>query len=449
MKTCLSSSMNSSAIGSSDVSFKSSVKDMPKIVLWFWRFCWAMFGLSFFTSKSGLSIFSSLLILVSFFFINWKAFFKEKWLVLFAATVPLGMFLNLFSLGGWESSIKFLGANPWPLMVVPGYLLNQKSQDLKFFLWPLSISLVAAMLKSASIFYGFGLVFTSQTRVPSFFDIGRWGQFVGTASVVLLGLSYPSVLKNKNITIYVRILFVLSFIFLVLSNTRGPWLGFAFGSALTVLLMRKYFKAIAVLVFAVCMLVFSIDGVYARVSSIFTLQKDESGRITSENTSNAGRLHMWKVAIDRFPEYPFFGTGFRNSEQPVRDFLAKQDLEYLNKYTGVEFSYNDAHSSYLQTLLEMGIFFFIFFWFVLLCALFRMGVEAAKSQDGLVVSATSTLVMSIVVFIFYSSYAAYESVLLAFAFVLFNAVNSRCQLRRYTEAARVRELEERYGAKCF
>lgn len=413
------------------VSLENNQKVMPKIVLWFWRFCWVMFGLSFFTSKSGLSIFSTLLILVSLFYVNWKSFFKVKWLVLFAATVPLGMFLNLFSLGGWESSIKFIASNPWPLLVIPGYYLIQDEKELRFFLWPLLFSLSAALFKSASIFYhAYGFFFTSQTRVQSFYDIGRWGQFVGTATVALLGLSYPSVLQDRRTSICVRILFILSFIFLLLSNTRGPWLGFAGGAILTVLLMRKYFKSVAILVLLVSVVAFSSDGVLARVSSIFEVSKDASGRITSDNSSNAGRLHMWKVALDRFPENLFFGTGFRNSEAPLRAFLDRQPEEYKNKYITDQFSFNDAHSSYLQSLTEMGILFFVIYWSSLVYCLMFFLREYFKTGISLYLVSGAIIFSSLIIFVFYSSYQTYEVVLLALGVVMgaFPATKKRVQV---------------------
>lgn len=402
---------------------------LASVVEIIWKFSWIMFGLSFFTSKSGLSIFSSLLIIISVFYVDWKAFLKEKWLVLFVMTLPLGMFLNLFSLGGWESSLKFFFANPWPLMIIPGFHLIRQEDKLKFFLWPLSLSLVAAMLKAVSIFYlDYGLVFTPKARVASFFDIGRWGQFVGAAAIALMGLSYPSVMKTKKVSVYVRTLFSLSCLFLLLSNTRGPWLGFAAGAIFIVVAMRKYFKFYAVVAVVITAFVFSNETLSSRVGSIFKVEQDSSGRITSQDGSNAGRLHMWKVALDRFPQAPFFGTGFRNSEEPIRTFLSTQPPDYLEKYTRIDFSYNDAHSGYLQTLLEMGVLYTIFFWgLILSCFVVCVRAYLLRS-DVFFLLAMSLTVNSLIVFIFYSSYASYESLLIVVAVplcILYAKENSR------------------------
>ncbi|AHI05692.1 hypothetical protein BDW_05930 [Bdellovibrio bacteriovorus W] len=401
------------------VSLENNQKVMPKFVLWFWRFSWVMFGLSFFTSKSGLSIFSTLLILVSLFYVNWRAFFKEKWLVLFAATVPLGMFLNLFSLGGWESSLKFLGANPWPLLVIPGFYLTQQKRELAFFLWPLSVSLILALLKAGTVFYvDYGLVFNSKTRVYSYFDIGRWGQFLSIATVSLFGLSYPSAQKNRWLMLYYRSLFVLSLLFLVFSNTRAPWVGFFVGMILIIILMKKYLKTIIAVMFICSVVVLSNKEISARVVSIFEVKRDETGVITSEDTSNAGRLHMWKVALDRFPENPFFGTGFKNSETSLIDFLSKQTDNYRNTYTGINFSYNDAHSSYFQSLNEMGLIFFIYYWGILAFYFIFMIRKFLKDRNSNFLISAAVVSANMIVYIFYSSYSSYEVALLSFGMIV-------------------------------
>lgn len=398
---------------------ENRITSMPKFIFWLWQICWVMFGLSFFTSKSGLSIFSSLLIIISIFYLDWKAFLKEKWLVLFVLSLPFGMFLNLFSLGGWESSVKFLLANPWPLMVIPGFCLIKNENVLRFFLWPLALSLVAAMVKSTSIFYdSYGFIFTSQTRVHSFFDIGRWGQFVASAALMLFVLSYPLSFMTKKHTWLCRAMFIFSFVFLVLSNTRGPWLGFIGGATLVILLMRSYYKIVLSASILALILAFTLTGLEERIESIFMIRADESGRITSNDNSNAGRLHMWKIAADRVSLHPFFGTGFRNSEGAMRDFLSTKDQSYLDRYTKTEFSYSDAHSSYLQSLVEMGIVFFVYYWGVLLVYFAAMLKSSINRRDAFAVLSVGLLFLNFTVYIFYSSFASYEALLVILALLV-------------------------------
>lgn len=397
-------------------SLENKIKPMPKYVYGVWLVCWVMFGLSFFTSKSGLSIFSSLLIITAVFYLDWKSFLREKWLVLYVLSLPLGMFFNLFSLGGWRSSLHFFLTNPWPLIVLPIYILLQSEKDWKYFLYPLLISLLGAIAKAMSVFYlQYGFKFTNSTRVDSFFDIGRWGQFIASAALVWFILSYPKMIKSRRIAWLSRTVFVLSLLFLGLSNTRGPWLGFAVGAGLAVVLARRYLKTVFVGAFVVIAMLLTLNGVHQRAKSIFMVAEDNEGRITSEDNSNAGRLHMWKVALDRVHLHPFFGTGYGNSEQPMRDFLANQGQDYLNKYTKVQFSYKDAHSSYLQSLIEMGFFFFIYYWGFLLIFCISQARYALRESDSFSIVAASVVMLNLVVYLFYSSFSTYENLLVALA----------------------------------
>lgn len=396
-----------------------SVKVMPKFVLWFWRFSWVMFGLSFFTSKSGLSIFSGLLILTSLYFINWKAFFKQRWLALFAASVPLGMFLNLFSLGGWESSVRFLASNPWPLMAIPGFCLIKQKEELNFLLWPLSFSLIAALIKSLHIFNNdYGFIFSTKTRVQSYFDIGRWGQFIASAGVVLAGLSYSKVFKKNIVSNFLRILFIFSTLFLIVSNTRGPWLGFFIGIVVLAILVRKHLIAISVTMAVAILIVMSSSGISNRVKSIFAVGQDRAGKITSVDASNAGRLHMWKVSIDHVADNIFFGAGFKNLESSLRPFLNKQTEYYLNEYVTAEFSYNDAHSSYLQSLVEMGIFFFAYYWAIILGFFIYAVKKSFVHKNIFFPIVVAGILANLIIYIFYSSYASYEGVIIVSLFFL-------------------------------
>lgn len=390
-------------------SLENKTKMMPKYVLWFWLGCWVMFGLSFFTSKSGLSIFSSLLIITSVFYVNWKSFSKEKWLVLMVLSLPLGMFLNLFSLGGAKSSLEYLKSNPWVLTIIPGYhLVSQRS--IKWFLYPLLLSLLAAIVKSGLVFYtDFKFLFSSSVRVQSFFDIGRWGQFIGAAAVALLPFCYRSESYIKCKTWVFRVLFLLSAFCLLLSNTRGPWLGFFVAAAVVIILMRRHVLLIGSLSVVILVSGFSFNsGLKNRISSIIQVQ-DVGGIISSTDRSNAGRLHMWSVALDFYKEQPWFGVGMKSMEAPLQDFLIRKGENYRNKYLVAEFSHNDAHSSYLQSLVEMGVVFFIYLWGLyfglMIFTLNKILVERNKS----LIAPLALLVFSAVVFVFYSSYASYES----------------------------------------
>lgn len=387
-----------------------------------------MFGLSFFTSKSGLSIFSSLLVIISIFYVDWKSFAKEKWLVLFVLTLPLGMFLNLFSLGGWESSLLYLKSNPWVLTIIPGFLLISL-KNIKWFAYPLILSLLAAIIKAVLSFYSdFGFVFGANVRVHSFFDIGRWGQFVGAAAVALLPFCYRREVYTKYKTWAFRGLFLLSSFCLLLSNTRGPWLGFFVAASLVIVLMRKKVLFIGSLFLVILISGFLLsNGLKNRISSIVSVQENADGALSSSDSSNAGRLHMWSVALDFYKEQAWFGTGMKLMEKPFRDFISRKDEAYRDTHLVSEFSYNDAHSSYLHSLIEMGAIFFVYIWGIYFGLMIRILKKIFQEGEEALISPLSILVFSSVVFVFYSSYATYES-LISFVMVplwVFHILNNK------------------------
>ena len=148
-----------------------------------------------------------------------------------------------------------------------------------------------------------------------------------------------------------------------------------------------------------------------RIKSIFAVQV-QSEQFTSADPSNAGRLHMWKVALDFFQEQPFFGTGFESTEVPLRKFIENKGAEYSDRFTKTEFSYRDQHSSYLNTLVQMGALFFTYCWIGIIIIFYQIVIAfwRARTKNSLYVLAGS--LYCFIVFIFYSAFNSYEAIYL-------------------------------------
>lgn len=383
-----------------------------KYVESFWKIVLFLFCVSVYTSKSGLSIFGVLLILLSAFYVDWKDFGKQKFLVGAVALYPLAIFCNLFSLGGVASSLKVVYSWPWPLLVIPAYLVSRRPKDWKLGFIALALGFVIACGKSLYTFITVhGGVFSSAVRVDSFWDIGRWGVFLAVTTLALFGVYGSQKLQKTYEKVVVLALFVLGFVCLILSNTRAPWLAFGVGFTLYCILTPRFLKYYLAFLALCVVLVFSNEGLRTRITSIGSVKTDESGRVTSADASNAGRLHMWKVALDFYKEQPWFGTGFESVEPPLRAFLDKQPQEYVEKYTKVEFSYRDQHSSYLGVLVQMGIVYSLLFWgyFVYLTGgLIDRSLRKSYASALLL----SLIACHLVMFVFYSSFGSYEMIVL-------------------------------------
>ncbi len=378
-----------------------------------WQVLLGLFCVSAFVSKSGISIFGILLILISVFILPWKEIAKNrKEVLIFIGLYPLAIVCNLFSLGGVQSAVKVAVSWPWVLLALPGLVVFLRPRDQKVALIAAGVGLlVACGLSLYYFFHDFGGVFTSNVRVPSFWDISRWGLFLASSLIGLVALSkYLSDRKIKQNFWIVQVLVVLSAICLILSNTRAPWLATALGVVVFFVLFPKALKMFRGYLLVVLLCFALVPSLRSRVTSMFEIQRAADGKITSADSSNAGRLHMWAVALDFYKEQPWFGTGFENTESHLRNFLDRQGDEYKAKYVMEEYSYRDQHSSYFSTLVQMGVVFSIIFWAVLFYLFIGFGQSWLQTRSLWAAAMMALMVCHAILFVFYSSNNSYDMV---------------------------------------
>jgi len=207
--------------------------------------------------------------------------------------------------------------------------------------------------------------FASSPSGPSI--IRLFGSFTDPHSFALyLLLSLPfiisiSISKIKDKFRKEWIWLIICLFFIILSGTRGIWLGVVFGFiAIIYLLFRKMNlrQSISPLLVILVIFVFFIP-----IVSIFTTipQFKESSssqdnalilkRLTSildlDEASNQGRIYIWKRSLESFKNYPLLGIGTGNF--PV----------VLNQDIALAKAGSSAHNLYLNFLVENGIFGFI------------------------------------------------------------------------------------------
>jgi O-antigen ligase len=378
-----------------------------------WTVLWVLFALSIFVSKSGLSIFGTILILWSIFKTDWKTAVKQNpWFVVLVSFFPLAILVSLFSLAGAEAAVNVVAGWSWPLYVIPFALLFADKKLLKVFGWSLAVGMLLGCVKAVEVFATkWGWHFDSQTRVDSFWDIGRWAYFLSCSGAVLFALVGANLFPQKASRFEkfaVPILFVFSLVFLILVNARGPWLAAVGSIGLLGISGKRYFKFLCAFLVIVVASLFAVPGTLDRLQSSFSAKK-ENGVITSTDASNAARLHMWKVNSEFFKEQVFFGTGLGSAEKPLRAFLAKQTPEYLAKYVDREFSFHDQHDSYLLVLVQMGLIFFLAFWGCIFWIVIRSIPSFFTTENVMVKIAFALAVNQLFTFIFYSSITSYEA----------------------------------------
>lgn len=145
----------------------------------------------------------------------------------------------------------------------------------------------------------------------------------------------------------------------VLTMSRGGWVGFAFSALVFVLLIEKRLLLAAIPII---------------MGAIFFLPQTIMNRILSignfADSSNAYRIEMWQITRDIIRDYPIAGVGF--GHQPFK--------QVFETYIRTMPTFH-AHNTYLQTMAEMGIPGFLVFMF-LLFVIFKYGINhLVKSED--------------------------------------------------------------------
>lgn len=196
------------------------------------------------------------------------------------------------------------------------------------------------------------------------------------------------------------VLFFLS-LALILSCTRGIWVSAIFPISFSVfLLWRKIRPREIILISASVLLIFVL--LFPLASSIFSipqfgLEKTSKAEgvlierlktaISAEETSNLGRIFIWKETFKSIGFHPFLGVGIGNF--PV---VLSQDISLAK-------AGSSAHNLYLNVAAEMGIFATIVFLWFLFEILKNAWFLFRKSEDlQIKIFAISSLIFLIWVF---------------------------------------------------
>jgi len=328
---------------------------------------------------------------------------------------------------GYSSSLKVITSWSWPLFAAPTLIIFNDLRARKILAFALAAGLLLSNVYSLYLLYenlihnSANSFMTENFRIGSFWNIGRWGVFSGFSVLTLFLILHENVKpKLKN---YLTVLLGMTSFSFLLSNTRGPLAALIIILSLLSFTDKRILKN-ALIMFSILFTFFiANDSFSERIRSIFSVNLNTE-KLTSTNQSNASRLDMWKVAFDFYKEQPLFGTGFENTKVPLENFLEKMGPEYTEKYTKAEFSYNDQHSSYLNILIQMGIFFFIYCWGGILIIFLTQLKKYFSTKDTYSRLFLAGIIYNLIVSIFYSSFSSYESILLIIPLALVGKKNA-------------------------
>jgi len=217
------------------------------------------------------------------------------------------------------------------------------------------------------------------------------GSVYALASIFALAFTLKSHKKKK---IYYIIILLLCIAGLVMTQSRGSYIGFIIGALLVIWL---YFRSI--LKFVITMTAIAAASIplifFTDLGDRFIRMLDFSDIY---NYAILGRLNLWKKALYLFRQSPIFGVGFgrfNDMSYTVNDY--GYTLTRLDEFVGIpkifytyhapnfDFSAAHAHNSYLQFLAETGIvglgliiFFWIFCYRIIIRAYNQTGDEFSR-----------------------------------------------------------------------
>jgi len=164
---------------------------------------------------------------------------------------------------------------------------------------------------------------------------------MGPSALLLLFLGLKKALDKTQPLLWRVIYFVapvLGSAMVVLSFTRGIWIGFvaALLGCTFLLGKRVFFGSIGALVLVGAVLFAGSDRIQTRVM----------GKTNAETQSNNERLLFWKANFQIFKDYPVLGIGYSQNNVHVEEYLKKDGIDWLG---GAH-----AHNQYIHFLAGTG-----------------------------------------------------------------------------------------------
>jgi O-antigen ligase len=151
----------------------------------------------------------------------------------------------------------------------------------------------------------------------------------------------------------------INLICLILTSTRGSWLGFLAGLVVMIFWThRKWLLALPVLIAVIW--VAQPDAFSHRVSHMF----DPSWR------TNAKRLKWWHTGWEIFKDHPIVGIGDVSTQPIYRQYAGPDETEMIGHF----------HSNYIHIAVTMGIIGLAAFLFMLAQIFYRLG-QRLKTAD--------------------------------------------------------------------
>lgn len=211
----------------------------------------------------------------------------------------------------------------------------------------------------AGLYAGWEFFFSDKDRAKGLTETMRYGYGSGMVLLTLLaGILHQEKTKNWLNIRFAIIAFIVGFMGMYLTYTRGALLGFLCGLPFVLF----YYRARLGLIVGGLVV---IGVLYLSGNYLFGMQKHESRfLVNKDNSSDVIRRSQWKAAIIATKEKPVIGWGYSNFHSQLKRIKNEYNLDAKN--------YDDAHSHNLFLEIAAGtglIGLFLFLGWVITWAL--------------------------------------------------------------------------------
>ncbi len=179
-------------------------------------------------------------------------------------------------------------------------------------------------------------------RASGMIDLLHYAYGISLVMILLTGLFfYRDKVKEYISTKWIIFHWIINFIGLYSTYTRGSWIGFFLPLPLFFIQRSKRFFIASIIISILSLLTF------------INIDKNANDRFLKSRESDGQRITFFKTAIYAFLEKPILGWGYRNFEFKVIDLKKKYDLNY-------KWQKGSAHNNFLEHLASTGILGFLF-----------------------------------------------------------------------------------------
>ncbi|MCK8816316.1 O-antigen ligase family protein [Natroniella sulfidigena] len=232
------------------------------------------------------------------------------------------------------------------------------------------ITLFASFIISAIALYEYIAGITTRRALSVFSNPNHLATYLLLLAPLALGLA-----TDKKLSNFARSFFLLAsitgFITLILTMTRGAWVGIAAGSIIFAFLKDKR-SLLLILIVVIAITSFASEDIITRATSIISLE------------SNTNRLEIWQGTFDIGREQPILGQGIGSFRPLYPDYAPKGATEFRHH----------SHNLLLQTFAELGLIgLSLIFWFgfSLLQGIFRLIKKDVFKNNGLLLGSIFSL----------------------------------------------------------